>query len=327
MIPGLRFIILVGIITPSIFITWTILELSLFIFLNLIKTFKAKSRTEETVYYFVVQALGRTLILFRWLLSLVSTLRQILIFLALLLKLGVFPFHRWYINLVNVVNSSIFWILRVPLKLIVLKLMFSLSSENWLIRLALLNILVSFVMVFKEKKLISFLGLASIFNTGWAILAVSSSWLWLVFIIIYGFNLKLILWILEQSLSSSFFYNVQTLGVVLEQYLVISGLIAMGLPPFSGFTIKVLIFFQVISKRWLIGALRLIRSVIISFYYLIIFFFSLSTSRGIEVTISVNTINQILRFVLLNLGISIILIIWVIYYLDNIEYKLKIKLR
>jgi hypothetical protein len=92
-LPTLIIVILYGIITPSVFITWISLELSLLLFLNLIKSLNHKSPTEELVYYFVIQALGRTLILFCWLSTLTSIAISTVFFLALLLKLGVFPFH------------------------------------------------------------------------------------------------------------------------------------------------------------------------------------------------------------------------------------------
>lgn len=325
-LPMLIRVILIGLVTPSIFLTWVSLEISLFLFLALIKFLNNKSSAEEVVYYFVVQALGRTLILFSWLSSLTWRATNIVFLLALILKLGIFPFHRWYINLVNVINYSIFWILRVPLKIIVLKLIIASSNLSWLTALALTNILISFVWVFKEKKIVSFLAFTSVFNTGWAMLALQGAWLWLIFIIIYGLNLKLILLAFDEAWKLSFFNKINVQREILHQHLLVIGLILMGLPPFSGFTIKVLIFFQLLDLSWFVATLRLGRSVIISFYYLIMFFFNLSRGESLETLLSASKISKTLRLILLNLGLSLVLIVWVTYYLYNKSKNIKIKL-
>lgn len=319
MLPLLRLTITVGVLTPSVLLTWISLEVSLLLFLSLLSmTHTSRSTKEDILYYFISQALGRTLILFSWVVFIKTNLSSWVINVALVLKIGLFPFHSWYLNIVNIINYSNFWILRVPLKLITLKIFYTLRSRVNSLILGTLNILASFIFVFKEKKPILFLALTSIFNTGWAMLGLTNSWVWIVYIIIYGLNLKLVLVSLEISFKLHLINRSVHEKLAYENQVLLRGLIIMGIPPFTGFALKVIIFLDLIEQSWRVRVLVILSSLIMLFYYLLFFFYSLRLGTSYSEKISKNYAYGFIRvIVIINLWISLLLIIWLIHYLNN----------
>lgn len=317
--PLLGLTVLLGVLTPSILITWVRLELSLLLFLTLLSIgHNAWARKEDVLYYFINQALGSTLILFSWVISMKTPFSLWMMGLALLLKIGLFPFHSWYLNIVNIINHSSFWVLRVPLKLITLKLIFTSRSVINSLILGTINIVVSFIFVFKEKKPISFLALASIFNTGWAILGLVNSWIWVMYILIYGLNLKLVLMSLEIILKSNFSnHKVQRKSIHNNQIL-LARLIVIGIPPFTGFRLKIIIFLYLVELSWRLGVLAILVSLIMLFYYILIFFYSLRVYNSYSEILVKNWVSIFISpIILVNFWISILVIIWLVYYLNN----------
>lgn len=92
--PVLGFTIVIGVLTPSVLLTWVSLEVSLLLFLTLLRArHSTLTKKEDVLYYFINQALGRTIILFSWVTLIKNYVSFGVIELALILKIGLFPFH------------------------------------------------------------------------------------------------------------------------------------------------------------------------------------------------------------------------------------------
>lgn len=317
--------ILAGLLTSSFFFSWIALELSLVIFLLNLKSLKVQDFAQECVHYFVIQALARTLILYFWLRSSLNSFRGEFILLRLSMKIGIFPFHSWYINLINFLDWEIIWVLRIPIKLVILKMIFSIRLNFTVITLAFINVIFSFVSIFKEKKIKLFLALTSIFNIGWVLLAIIDFRAWFIFIIIYSLNLYLLLDSLKLNLREALFDFNNIESKRLHLIVIITGLIMIRIPPTLGFMVKIIVIFLVIKDFFFIGALLLLSSVIMRYYYIIIFYYlNLSSSKPI-IGFTIGP-GLIWKFLNLNFILALIIAVVVCYYLNNNSYKQVAKL-
>lgn len=293
-----------------------ILEVALLIFLILIK--KSINQThEELVYYFVVQALGRRMILLCWLLPGAFLYTNYLIILSLLVKIGVFPFQSWYLNIIHLLDYNNFWILRVPLKLIVIKVIYLNMYIEEVLWVAIFNIALGFSWVLKEKRVVRFLALGSIFNTGWALLCINSNWLWLLYMLLYGINLKILLVCLYKIRVSNLFFDRRAVTYSHQHQVILLGLILIGIPPFAGFILKLGIFFWVKNLRLLIATIALCFSLAISYYYLLLFFYTLTRHKGLVLILNKPWIAEMNALLVFNFRVSCGLLIWLSYYLNN----------
>jgi NADH:ubiquinone oxidoreductase subunit 2 (subunit N) len=308
--------VFLGCLTPSLLVTWIILELRLLLFLMILKKSTTKIH-EELIYYFVVQALGRRMILLSWVLEGIFRYADYLILIALILKMGLFPFQSWYMNIVHLLDYQRFWVLRVPLKLVVIKLCYLSIQAALILWIGTINIVLSFISVLKEKRVLSFLALGSIFNTGWSLLGIHSNWLWLVFILVYGANLKLLLVAFYNAGTSNLFFDLSSLNYAGQHQLLMLGVILIGIPPFAGFILKLVIFFHIMRVRLFISTLVIALSLAMTFYYLLMFFYTLRRYTGLALSVSntwVRKNNYALNF---NFLASLFLLFWLIYYLNN----------
>lgn len=269
------------------------------------------------VYYFVIQSLGRVVILYSWIARRLFFLASYLTLLRVLLKLGVFPFHSWYLNLINYLNLDRFWVLRILIKFIPLKLLLILSSSHLYLILGLANIILAFFSVFKEIKIVTFLGFSSIFNMGWVFQGILTQWNWLIYLLLYGITLKLLIVALNVNGLKSFFIGVVNSSKHQSLFSIVCALVIIGIPPFPGFVIKVVIFLTLIDYSLILGCLRLLVTLVITFYYLILFFYLSLKFEDSYFGLSIKISNEPLRLLVVNLFLSPFVYMYLIYYLNN----------
>lgn len=281
-----------------------------------LKIFKVQKVAEECVHYFVIQAVSRTLILYFWINSSLNRRAFDFIFLALSIKLGIFPFHSWYLNLIRVLSWELIWVLRIPIKLVILKIIFCINLSYIFISLGGLNVLFSFFIIFKEKKIKPFLAITSLFNIGWVLLSLRDLIIWMIYILIYRINLYLLIERIKINKNDRLFeFNIKN-SKLLYTIVVFVGLVLMRVPPRLGFIVKMLIFIFLLKDYFLIRLIILILSLIITYYYIIIFYY-LNLSYKKSLSFFVMKTSLILKLINLNLRGAFILIIFIIYYLNN----------
>lgn len=302
--------------TSSFFFSWIALELRLVIFLLALKSLKVQHFAQECVHYFVIQALASTLILYFWLRSTLNTFSRELILLGLSIKIGIFPFHSWYLNLINFLDWGIIWVLRIPIKLVILKIIFSIGLTFAVTILAFVNVMFSFIRIFKEKKIKLFLALTSIFNIGWVLLSLIDLIAWIIFMIVYRINLYVLLDSLKINFRETLFNLNNAESKSIHLMIIVVGLIIMRIPPTLGFIVKIIVIFLVINDFFLIRSSILLTSVIIRYYYLIIFYYlNLSLSKPISIFRAIT--GFIWKFLNLNVILSLVMGILISYYLNN----------
>lgn len=310
-------VVLRGIVSSSFFICWVSLEVSTVIFLVFIKTKTIKKCPEEIIHYFSIQSLARILLLYFWITCSLFHFRGVIILLSLTIKLGVFPFHSWYLNLISILEWNSIWLISGPIKIIVLKLIFTLGIINFLLPLGLLNVLISFLIIFKERKTKIFLGVTSIFNIGWVLVSIVEAITWLIFIFLYILNLIALITNLKFSQSDSLFILPESKNV--SQLLLIIRLIIIGIPPLLGFFLKLRVLITLLEERLVFRVLILLASLVIAYYYLILFFFMRLKSRAKKRKLWSDWHGSSYLLVSLNIWLRLIFIFFFVYYINNKE--------
>jgi len=187
---------------------WFIIEINFLCFVRIISYQFTNNNTNGNIYYFLIQSLGRVLILLRALNFLIFRhfFFEATFFIFLLLKLGGAPFQFWYLKLIQKIRWVNIWLISVWQKLIPL-LLIKLINYYYLILFGLLRVITGSLNNLNQKKIKKILGLSSIFSLGWTILSILQSKVWLLFILGYG----LILWVLLASLNSLKIININYL--------------------------------------------------------------------------------------------------------------------
>lgn len=253
---------------------WFIIELNFLCFVRMINYDLKQNNTNGNIYYFLIQSLGRVIMLIRSLnfLFFSNLFFEFIFRFFLLIKLGGAPFQFWYLKLIQKLSWFNIWLISVWQKLIPL-LIIKLLRLDFLLVFGLLRVILGRINNLNQKKIKKILGLSSIFSLGWILLSIIERKLWIIFIMGYG----LILLILLNRIKRLHCYNIDYLEnlnfSVLFYLLFFSGLLIIrGIPPFIIFYIKILILLSLIKFRFIVVLILLIFRVLIIYIYLIIGF-------------------------------------------------------
>nr|YP_009538441.1 NADH dehydrogenase subunit 2 [Conus betulinus]AYU74166.1 NADH dehydrogenase subunit 2 [Conus betulinus] len=274
---------------------WAGLEMNLIGFLPMLIYQKKISESESAVKYFIIQALGSSLLIFGSLLSFSTSFSWDMILgsgagsfglcvlvSGLSVKLGVFPFHYW----VPSVMAGLSWISCMLLatwqKLAPLFLLLSLCELGEMKKFLFLfcimsagSTLVGGMGGLNQTQIRALLAYSSIGHLGWMIFAMlHSEWCMKLYLFIYlGITLSLFmgLWLSDSSamkdVSSLKHFKVYQLVIML---LLLS---LSGLPPLLGFVSKWLVVYVGSSGPFsFILFLLILGSLMSLFYYLSLFF-------------------------------------------------------
>lgn len=204
-------------------------------------------------------------------------------------------------------------------------MLFSTRFGLTLVGLGLTNAGLGFFILFKEKKVKLFLALTSIFNIGWVLLSLLDLTLWIIYILIYGGNLYILLEGLKRNKIERLFEYSRNESKRKFMLIILIGLVLMRVPPTLGFTLKILIILILIEPLMLVRFTLLILSLIITYYYMLIFYYlnlSFTKARKFKILRS-NLRVKLMKFNLLG---ALVGCLFVFYYLNNNLRKLKIRL-
>nr|YP_010983440.1 NADH dehydrogenase subunit 2 [Canarium labiatum]WOK41607.1 NADH dehydrogenase subunit 2 [Canarium labiatum] len=287
---------------------WAGLEINLIGFLPLLVYQKSMAESESAVKYFVVQALGSSLLMFgslssyslsfSWDVSMLSNYHILTIFAlscGLCMKMGLFPFHFWLPS----VMAGLPWISCLLLatwqKFAPIFLMSSLLDVNlsyWVILIISLmcagSSLMGGVGGMNQTQIRALLAYSSIGHLGWIVFSVLyGDWTMKVYLGIYVFIsicIFISLWYMDlSSMKSLVKFNQKK---VLEMGIMIMLMSLGGLPPLLGFISKWLVVSaSMTSALWGVLFFLILGSLFSLFYYLSLFFsmFLSETSKSLLV--------------------------------------------
>lgn len=256
-------------------VLWVLLELNFLAFISILSKSITFKTSNKTLNYFLIQAVGRGIILiviFMFLMRVSYVMLRLLYFLALLIKLGGVPFHSWYLRLIQKLSWEIIWVLSIWQKFIPLLIMCK-PRFNLLLLTGVLRVGLSRISRISQKNVKKILGLSSIFSLGWVLVSFDfNKFVWVQFILGYGGSLLVLLsgFILSNHGVSQDFNKLANTSNLLIFFL--GFLIISGIPPFIGFFLKIIIIFNLIESRIGVRLLFLIFSLLLIFVYLNIIF-------------------------------------------------------
>uniref|UniRef100_UPI00315D706B NADH dehydrogenase subunit 2 n=1 Tax=Voluta musica TaxID=3169513 RepID=UPI00315D706B len=281
---------------------WAGLEINLIGFLPMLVYQKSISESESAVKYFIVQALGSSLLMFGSLVSYSgsftwdmyndswswSVLGLIAVISGLCIKLGLFPFHYWLPGVMAGLPWLSCLVLATWQKIAPLFLMlnlFDLGQCYWLaVYLCLASAgssLIGGVGGMNQTQIRALLAYSSIGHLGWIMFAIMhGEWVMKTYFGIYvliSICMFLGLWYSDSGLMKNL-DSLKNLGFA-QMAVMLLFLSLGGLPPLLGFVSKWLVIMIGTSNSYLLFLLALMLGSLMSLFYYLSLFFSMVLSN------------------------------------------------
>lgn len=219
------------------FYFWVLIELSTLVFIGMSYSV-FKNSVSSLLVFFIIQAISAFILLVFYLLEF-----SLIISVAMSLKLSMFPFHFWFINLVVMFPNLIFFIARTFYKLpslFMLNFFPPFFRSTLLIISGVFTLFLGGLMIIFSSDLRFILICSSVSNNTWFYLSQFCGILsFLVYWIFYSFFLAIVFLALEGSMSFSY-----KLGGSDKIFVLLSLFSMSGLPPFPLFFIKMFVVFS-----------------------------------------------------------------------------------
>lgn len=235
----------------------------------------------------------------------------IIINLRIILKLGIIPFHFWFIDLIKNLNWLRCFILSTWQKIIPFFILIFIYIQNLILLFIIIRGIFRIIITINQIYLKKIYAYSSINHICWIILSlIYRELIWLLYFLVYlftNFILIFILKIFNINYLIDLFYKFNNKFIKFFFIILIFSL--GGLPPFLGFLIKwYLIYYLINLNNFVILIILIFFSLIFLFYYL----------RILYINIFVIHLNfNLIKFYLLKLNYLIIfIIIFIIYFLS-----------
>ena len=287
------------------------LEMNIVVFLPLISASTGGFQIENRIKYYLIQRIGSLWFLFRLIIFQKGIIISLLIFLTMLLKLGLAPFHLWFFRIILSSSWKIIFILSTIQKFIPLIVIRHVAVNKFyfisILILSLIVVLFRGIPLLSPRKIIA---LSSLNNVSWILLSsILNSNVWILYWIIYAILLSPIIYIFDRVSSQiKIQFIINRIRINTKFYLVFGFLSLRGLPPLLGFFNKILLI-KILLKdlRIFILFVIIISSLVLIFYYLnIIYIVTCFSSPNILKKSELNT-----SFLKFNLSISLIIIMYI----------------
>lgn len=265
----------IAICSRSWFTAWIGLELNLLSFIPLISIKNNKYSSEAALKYFLIQALGSTILLISTIIILIKIhIFSLILLIALLLKIGSAPFHFWFPStLEGLIWPQVFILITIQKIAPISLLSYYILEESKLIYISIiLSAVVGALGGLNQTLLRKILAYSSINHIAWILVSLSiRESLWLIYFLLYSLISAIVILI---------FYLMQTfhLNHVIRQIIskpslklrLLSRFLSLGgLPPFTGFIPKWLVIQHLSSSNNTIILVILLGSSLFTlFYYL-----------------------------------------------------------
>nr|YP_009511975.1 NADH dehydrogenase subunit 2 [Aristaeomorpha foliacea]AXI97902.1 NADH dehydrogenase subunit 2 [Aristaeomorpha foliacea] len=262
--------------STSWFGAWVGLELNLLSFIPLISTKNNQYSSEAALKYFLIQALGSSMIIMSAsLMLLLEDKASFLTITALLLKSGAAPFHFWFPSVMEGLQWPQAIFLMTVQKIAPMSLLSYLSLDHTtpiLTTAIILSALVGAIGGMNQTLLRKIMAYSSINHMSWmmaAILISETSWLlYFMFYSVISSSIAL-LFNHQEAFHILHIFNHTNSSSQLKLLIFMSLLSLGGLPPFTGFIPKWFIIQEMISAgSFFVLAVLLTSALITLFYYL-----------------------------------------------------------
>nr|ASS30601.1 NADH dehydrogenase subunit 2 [Coenobita brevimanus]QUL61626.1 NADH dehydrogenase subunit 2 [Coenobita brevimanus] len=265
---------LLSVSSCSWFSAWVGLELNLLSFVPLMITKSNQYSSEAALKYFLIQSLGSSLIIFSASFMLIYFgVASIILFCALILKLGGAPFHFWFPQ----VMGGLLWpqamILMSVQKVAPLFLLCYLASvsmmEVYFSVASMLSAVVGAVGGINQTSLRKVLAFSSINHIGWMLSSILVSEVTMGVYFLFYSVISLSIVVLFHYKQAFHFNHLLTYNFPAEvKMLVFFSLLSLGgLPPFTGFVPKWLVIQELVGAGNFVLLVVLLGSALVTLYF------------------------------------------------------------
>nr|AXS66464.1 NADH dehydrogenase subunit 2 [Cucujoidea sp. 27 KM-2017] len=261
---------LITISSSSMLVMWIGLEMNMFSFIPLMNESKNKLSSEASLKYFIIQSISSMVILMSILsilytsnsIELMSSPQSYFFSTALMMKLGMAPFHFWFPEVIeglNWINTLILltWQKLAPFTI----LMYNFKMNLYFSLIILISMLLSGILSWNQLSMKKIFVYSSINHMGWmmSILFFNKS-IFLFYFIFYSLNSFLLTLPLNQNKINQIqqIYSILNLNKTQKFMYFFNFLSLGGLPPFTGFILKWLILTVLISNNFKFLSLMMI---------------------------------------------------------------------
>nr|SSW88875.1 NADH dehydrogenase subunit 2 [Pharmacophagus antenor] len=264
---------------------WIGLEINLMSFIPLISNSKNLLSSEAALKYFLTQSIASINFLFTILLKLMlmknfdnNLIFSILINSSMLMKMGSFPFHFWFPNIIEGLSWFNCFILMSWQKISPMILLSYYINNNFIMIIVMFNVIVGTLGSHNLTSLRKIMTFSSINNLGWMLMAIMiSENLWLFYLLFYTLFISIMCFMFSMLnayfINQLFFIN---MNYIIKISFFINFLSLGGLPPFMGFFPKWMIINFLINNYFLmISFIFIMMSLIMLFIYIRIIYSSL----------------------------------------------------
>nr|YP_009026967.1 NADH dehydrogenase subunit 2 [Cherax crassimanus]CDN96574.1 NADH dehydrogenase subunit 2 [Cherax crassimanus] len=267
---------LLSISSSSWFSAWIGLELNLMSFIPLISSKTNQYPSEASLKYFLIQALGSSIIILASSLTpLYPSFIPMIISLALLLKLGAAPFHFWFPQVMEGLNWVQVIILMTIQKLAPMFLLSYLSMELFtntsIFIAAMSSAVIGALGGMNQTSLRKILSYSSINHMSWMLIAMLiNETSWMIYFLMYALiSSSIALYFL--FLQSFYFPHLihSNSGPLSKTISALSLFSLGGMPPFSGFIPKWIIIQEMILSHFYFSLGVLLLSSLVTLYFYI----------------------------------------------------------
>lgn len=294
-------LVIVSLISFSVeswFFLWVMLEFNLLFFIFYI--FEKNSLViNRIIKYFIIQTFLSMLFLFFLVLRniiLRNSLNIIIISWIIYIKIGLFPFHFWLVDVGEGLSWIRFIVFLTLQKLIPLYVL-SLMEIYYLEFIVIINNLIGVIIIYNQNSLRKVLVYSRIIHLTWIIILLNlSRSYWLVYFFIYLVNI-IILKLVIKNLEVNNFIQLKYLSIEIKICLIIIFLSLRGIPPFIGFVSKITVLLMYFENQKIIFFIILIVSVVRRYIYIRYFIKRLFFTRIIYINKNVIKIERILLLV------------------------------
>nr|ADE18159.1 NADH dehydrogenase subunit 2 [Unio pictorum] len=280
--------------------TWMGLEINMLGYIPLMFMKESSSESEAAVKYLVPQSLGSTIFIASAIISSYFNNLQILMLIAMCLKLGVAPFHFWFPPVMASLQLTPAFILLTWQKIAPILAISSMNSLliKAIMPIATISALWGGIGGLNQTDIRSLLTYSSIAHTGWMLVSINSNHIILIaylttYILI---NMSIYTFLSKEHTKSykQLFSSKEPEKVFI---LAITILSLGGLPPLMGFIMKLLVLMFTEAKTIIISGL-ILGALVSLFYYLSLTFSTLLSFNKVHLTKSQMTSKQAILFLL-----------------------------
>nr|UFZ12969.1 NADH dehydrogenase subunit 2 [Protohermes dichrous] len=278
---------LISISSNSWFGAWMGLEINLLCFIPLMSNSNNMISNESALKYFLAQALASSVLLFSILVSSlmngsvffseISSISQIMLMSALLLKLGAAPFHFWFPSVMEGLDWINGLILMTWQKIAPLVLLTYNYNPFFMNLIVIFCLFTGAIGGLNQTNLRSLMAFSSINHLGWILssMMISESLGTIYFLFYIFLSFMIVSIFLNFKVYSFIQINSILNNSPMNKFILFSNLLSMGgLPPFLGFFPKLLVIQNLIFSNSLFLIFCMVMSALITLFFYIRISFS-----------------------------------------------------